>query len=55
MRYASTVKNSRSSRSHTILMLCYKEISLKGTVKTAKLNLVDLAGSENVKETGASG
>lgn len=52
---ASTNKNERSSRSHTILMLQYKEINLEGSEKTAKLNLVDLAGSENVKETGATG
>ena len=50
-----TNKNDRSSRSHTILVLQYKEISLEGSEKTAKLNLVDLAGSENVKETGATG
>ena len=50
-----TNKNERSSRSHTILVLTFKEINAEGSEKSAKLNLVDLAGSENVKETGATG
>lgn len=52
---AMTNKNERSSRSHTILVLTFKEINAEGSEKSAKLNLVDLAGSENVKETGATG
>lgn len=52
---AMTNKNDRSSRSHTILILQYKQINVDKSEKTAKLNLVDLAGSENVKETGATG
>ena len=47
--------NARSSRSHTILILMFKQINTNGSVKTAKLNLVDLAGSERIRSTGATG
>ena len=47
--------NERSSRSHTILVLEYKQWNEDGSVKQAKLNLVDLAGSERIGKTGASG
>jgi kinesin family protein 5 len=52
---ASTGQNERSSRSHTILVLEYKQINKDGSVKQAKLNLVDLAGSERIGKTKASG
>ena len=52
---ASHNLNERSSRSHTILVLQYKQINKNGSEKTARLNLVDLAGSENVAQTGATG
>ena len=47
--------NDRSSRSHTILVLEYKQWNTDGSVKHAKLNLVDLAGSERIGKTGATG
>jgi len=47
--------NDRSSRSHTILVLEYKQLNKDGSVKKAKLNLVDLAGSERIGKTGATG
>ena len=47
--------NERSSRSHTILVLSYKQINKDNSQKSAKLNLVDLAGSERVEKTGATG
>ena len=47
--------NDRSSRSHTILVLEYKQINTDGSIKKAKLNLVDLAGSERIGKTGATG
>jgi kinesin family member 5 len=50
-----TGMNDRSSRSHTILVLEYKQWNLDGSVKQAKLNLVDLAGSERIGKTGAKG
>ena len=51
----STGMNERSSRSHTILVLEYKQWNVDGSVKQAKLNLVDLAGSERIGKTGATG
>ena len=47
--------NDRSSRSHTILVLSYKQINKDNSQKSAKLNLVDLAGSERIEKTGATG
>ena len=47
--------NDRSSRSHTILVLEYKQLNKDGSIKSAKLNLVDLAGSERISKTGAAG
>jgi len=52
---AATNQNSRSSRSHTILVLQYTQKNSDGSIKTAKLNLVDLAGSERLAKTGATG
>ena len=47
--------NDRSSRSHTILVIHYKQNNKDGSVKSAKLNLVDLAGSERIAKTNATG
>ena len=47
--------NERSSRSHTILVLQYKQVNKDNSWKSAKLNLVDLAGSEKIAKTGATG
>ena len=47
--------NDRSSRSHTILVLEYKQLNKDGSIKSAKLNLVDLAGSERITKTQATG
>lgn len=55
MQMESTGLNERSSRSHTILVLEYKQLNKDGSTKSAKLNLVDLAGSERIGKTGASG
>jgi hypothetical protein len=44
----STNQNSRSSRSHTILMLVIDQVCVDGSKKVSLLNLVDLAGSERV-------
>lgn len=46
--------NSRSSRSHTILTLSYKQFNQDGSQSQAKLNLVDLAGSERLGKHGIS-
>lgn len=45
----STQQNSRSSRSHTILMIDFDYNGIDGVKKSSRLNLVDLAGSERVK------
>ena len=55
VQIASTNANERSSRSHTILVLQYKQLNQDGSQQSARLNLVDLAGSERVKHTGATG
>ena len=55
MHFGSTKVNDRSSRSHTRLVLSYRQINKDNSQKTAKLNLVDLAGSERIQNTGATG
>lgn len=55
VHFGSTNMNDRSSRSHTILVLQYKQINKDNSMKSAKLNLVDLAGSEKIAKTGATG
>ena len=52
---ASTNQNDRSSRSHTIFVINYKQVNKDGSQQEGRLNLVDLAGSERVAKTGASG
>ena len=52
---ASTNQNDRSSRSHTIFVISYKQINPDGAQKQGRLNLVDLAGSERIAKTGATG
>ena len=44
----STDMNSRSSRSHTILMIELEYNGIDGVKRFSRLNLVDLAGSERV-------
>jgi Kinesin motor domain len=44
----STNQNSRSSRSHTILMMTLEQLCVDASHKISVLNLVDLAGSERV-------
>jgi hypothetical protein len=46
---AFTKQNSRSSRSHTVLIIEYEKTEISGSVTKSKLFLVDLAGSERVK------
>jgi hypothetical protein len=43
-----TEMNSRSSRSHTILMIELEYHGIDGVKRSSRLNLVDLAGSERV-------
>jgi hypothetical protein len=45
----NTDMNSRSSRSHTILMIDMEYNGVDGVKRNSRLNLVDLAGSERVK------
>ncbi|RKO93658.1 P-loop containing nucleoside triphosphate hydrolase protein [Blyttiomyces helicus] len=53
---ASTKMNASSSRSHTILILQFIQISKVGrTEKRSIINLVDLAGSERVNSAGTEG
>ena len=52
---ASTNQNDRSSRSHTIFVISYKQLNRDGSQKSGRLNLVDLAGSERIAKTGATG
>jgi kinesin family member 11 len=56
---ASTLMNSKSSRSHSIFTVTVyikeKNIDGEDTLKVGKLNLVDLAGSENIERSGATG
>ena len=52
----STNMNEVSSRSHAILTLFLKQVTVVGgTTLTSKLSLIDLAGCERVKNTGATG
>jgi hypothetical protein len=44
----TTDMNSRSSRSHTILMIDFEYNGIDGVKRYSRLNLVDLAGSERV-------
>jgi hypothetical protein len=46
---AFTKQNSRSSRSHTVLIIELEKTEVTGSVALSKLFLVDLAGSERVK------
>ena len=54
---ASTLMNSDSSRSHSVLTITIHQKDSENEAKNifAKMNLVDLAGSERVKSTGATG
>ncbi|XP_041457174.1 kinesin-like protein KIF22 isoform X2 [Lytechinus variegatus] len=55
---AATKLNSRSSRSHSILLLKIIKERRDGSkhhIQTGKLYLIDLAGSENNKKTGNQG
>eukprot|EP00057_Strongylocentrotus_purpuratus_P035137 XP_797841.3 PREDICTED: kinesin-like protein KIF22 [Strongylocentrotus purpuratus] len=55
---AATKLNSRSSRSHSILLLKIVKERKDGSqhhIQTGKLYLIDLAGSENNKKTGNKG
>lgn len=57
---ASTLMNSRSSRSHAILTLYFTQIideykTGKPREIISKINLVDLAGSERVESSGVTG
>lgn len=56
-RTASTLMNSRSSRSHTVFTVTVhiRENANEGeeVMRTGKMNLVDLAGSENIGRSGA--
>jgi len=57
---ASTLMNSRSSRSHAILTIYFTQIIQESGIDKArevvsKINLVDLAGSERVDASGVTG
>eukprot|EP01012_Entosiphon_sulcatum_P009545 TRINITY_DN15406_c0_g1_i1.p1 TRINITY_DN15406_c0_g1~~TRINITY_DN15406_c0_g1_i1.p1 ORF type:complete len:906 (-),score=124.23 TRINITY_DN15406_c0_g1_i1:12-2729(-) len=61
---ASTKLNERSSRSHAIFSLIFRQVDVSaGKIdsevttksKTSRINLVDLAGSERVKVSGVTG
>ncbi len=57
---ASTLMNSRSSRSHAILTLCFTQLihdpeNAKTREIVSKINLVDLAGSERIEISGVVG
>jgi hypothetical protein len=45
---AATKQNSRSSRSHTVLIIEMEKTEISGSKSLSKLFLVDLAGSERV-------
>jgi hypothetical protein len=52
--HASTHLNTRSSRSHTVLVLTAETTSaLTGARTVGRLQLIDLAGSEDVSRSGA--
>lgn len=57
---ASTNMNNKSSRSHAIFTLVFKQTTIAGDLSSAtdtvsKINLVDLAGSERVSASGVKG
>jgi kinesin family protein C1 len=53
---AATLKNDRSSRSHSVFQMKLSGTNLEtGKTATGCLNLVDLAGSERVAKSGATG
>ena len=53
---ASTLLNSRSSRSHTTLsVIVTTRNRATGATTRAKMSLIDLAGSERVKKSGVAG
>jgi len=54
----ATLMNAESSRSHTVIMIEFKQIThFQGKVaqKLSVINLIDLAGSEKSSQTGATG
>ena len=48
---AATGMNSRSSRSHAIFMMNFRQTDADGNAKNSQICLVDLAGSERTKDT----
>jgi kinesin family protein 5 len=53
---ASTLMNSRSSRSHSLFILTiFQKNKISESSKSGRLYLVDLAGSEKLSKTGATG
>ena len=52
---AATKMNTRSSRSHQIVMIEVVQKLSNGGEKKGRLNLVDLAGSEKVAHSGVTG
>lgn len=52
---ASTNMNTRSSRSHQIVMIEVIQKLANQSEKRGRLNLVDLAGSEKIDRTGVTG
>ncbi|KAJ1448688.1 P-loop containing nucleoside triphosphate hydrolase protein, partial [Pelagophyceae sp. CCMP2097] len=55
-RFAATAMNSRSSRSHAVVVLSVRQAQLhSGLVLESTLHLVDLAGSERLKKSMATG
>ncbi|GBG32405.1 Kinesin-like protein KIF16B [Hondaea fermentalgiana] len=57
---AATNMNNKSSRSHAIFTLVFKQTTISGDLSSAtdtvsKINLVDLAGSERVSASGVKG
>jgi alkylated DNA nucleotide flippase Atl1 len=52
---ASTLMNSVSSRSHSVLIITVNQKGKDGINRIGKLSLVDLAGSERQERTGAVG
>lgn len=54
----ATAMNATSSRSHTVVTIEFKKISVVGGKKgtlASNINIVDLAGSEKSTQTGATG
>lgn len=57
---AATMMNATSSRAHTVLTICFTQITYDESGKPfnrkqSNINLVDLAGSERASKTGATG